>query len=202
MVLNLSSRGKNWAFGGLGLVCFVSLLTLEIATEDDHLSLFDVLGDALSMLLTIGAAVGVAMVALRLQLQHEENLGLLRDLETARAQGNGWRNKMRRQLAGVRAGIDAQFQEWNMTRAEREIGLLLLKGLSHKEIATLRASTEDTVRQQAHSIYRKADLPGKTAFLAYFLGGLYEPDDEMDGQLMSFEDGLDWHSPRDEAEIS
>lgn len=194
MVLNLDGRRGNWAFGALGLVCFTLLLTLEIATEDEHLSLFDTLGDVLSILLTIGAVVGLAVLALRLQAQHEKNVGLLRDLETARAQGNGWRNKMRRQLAGLRAEIDVQFQEWNLTRAEREIGLLLLKGLSHKEIATLRASTEETVRQQAHSIYRKADLPGKTAFLAYFLGALFEPDEEVDSRPTSSEDGLKWHS--------
>jgi DNA-binding CsgD family transcriptional regulator len=190
MILNLDNRRKTWAFGALGVVCFALLLTLEIATGDDEQSLFDILGDALSMLLTVGAAVGVAMVALRLQLQHEENLGLLRDLETAWAEGNGWRTKVRPHLAGLRAAIEIQFQQWGMTRAEREIGFLLLKGLSHKDIAALRASTEITVRQQAQSIYRKADLPGKTAFVAYFLGGLFELDDEMDGRPMSSDDGL------------
>jgi hypothetical protein len=32
------------------------------------------------------------------------------------------------------------------------------------------------VRQQAQAIYRKAALPGKTAFSAYFLEGLFTPD--------------------------
>ena len=63
-----------------------------------------------------------------------------------------------------------------MTAAEREVGLLILKGLSHKEIASLRATTEATVRQQAQAIYRKAGLPGKTAFSAYFLEDLFSPD--------------------------
>ena len=43
-----------------------------------------------------------------------------------------------------------------------EVALLILKGLSHKEIATLRSTSEATVRQQSQSIYHKADLPGKT----------------------------------------
>ena len=68
-----------------------------------------------------------------------------------------------------------------MTAAEREIGLLILKGLSHKEIAALRATTEATVRQQAQAIYRKANLPGKTAFSAYFLEDLFAPDVPIDG---------------------
>jgi DNA-binding CsgD family transcriptional regulator len=62
-----------------------------------------------------------------------------------------------------------------MTSAEREVGLLILKGLSHKEIAALRATTDATVRQQAQAIYRKAGLPGKTAFSAYFLEDLLVP---------------------------
>jgi DNA-binding NarL/FixJ family response regulator len=58
--------------------------------------------------------------------------------------------------------------------------------LSHKEIAALRATTEATVRQQAQAIYRKASLPGKTAFSAYFLEDLFAPEEEMvDGQRTS-----------------
>lgn len=190
---NLSDRQKNWAFGGLGVGCFALLLSLEIATENDDLSLLDILVDALAMLLTIGAAVGVAVVTLRLQVQHDEKLALIRDLEIARAEGNGWRNKVRSHLAGLKAGMEMQFQDWNLTPAEREVGLLLLKGLSHREVAALRASTEATVRQQAQSIYRKAGLPGKTAFVAYFLEDLFAPEDDMDGRAISSKDGLDWH---------
>lgn len=172
----LSERAIRWLLGGLGAGCFALLLTLEIVTEGDELSLSDVLVDALSLVLTIGAAVGVALLAQRLQIQHEEKLALIRDLEVARAEGNGWRSKVRSHLAGLRAGMDKQFQEWGMTVAEREVGLLILKGLSHKEIAALRATSEATVRQQAQAIYRKAKLPGKTAFSAYFLEDLFAPD--------------------------
>lgn len=109
---------------------------------------------------------------------------LIRDLAIAQAEGNGWRSKVRSHLAGLKAGMDRQFQEWGMTPAEREVGLLILKGLSHKEIAALRATTEATVRQQAQAIYRKASLPGKTAFSAYFLEDLFAPDEETDGSAL------------------
>jgi DNA-binding CsgD family transcriptional regulator len=77
--------------------------------------------------------------------------------------------------------MDRQFEDWGMTAAEREVGLLILKGLSHREIASLRATTEATVRQQAQAIYRKASLPGKTAFSAYFLEDLFAPEAVADG---------------------
>lgn len=171
----------TWLFGAFGLSCFALLLVIEISTETDDLTPLDIVGDATSLLLTIGAAVGVGAVAQRLQTQHEERLALLRDLEVARAEGNGWRDKVRSHLAGLKAGMDLQFQEWDLTPAEREVGLLILKGLSHKEIAALRATTEATVRQQAQSIYRKAGMPGKSAFSAYFLEDLFAPEDAIDG---------------------
>ena len=95
----------------IGLGCFALLLSLEIATESDALSLAVILIAALAMLLTIGAAVGVALVTLRLQAQHEEKMALMRDLQTARAEGDGWRNKVQSHLAGLKAGMDIQFQE-------------------------------------------------------------------------------------------
>jgi len=177
----LSEGQRRLLLAGLGGLCFVLLLALEVVTEGDELSLLDVFIDGIGILLTIGAAVGVALLAQRVESQHEEKMALIRDLEFARAEGNAWRNKVRSHLAGLKDGMDIQFLDWGMTAAEREIGLLILKGLSHKDIAVLRATTEPTVRQQAQSIYRKAKLPGKTAFCAYFLEDLFTPDDDPAG---------------------
>ncbi len=182
--MRLGERQIRWALAGIGSICFALLLALEIVTEGDELSLLDLVVDGLGILLTIGAAVGVALLAQRMHAQHEEKMALIRDLEIARVEGNGWRTKVRSHLAGLKAGMDTQFHEWDMTAAEREVGLLVLKGLSHKEIAALRATTEATVRQQAQSIYRKSNLPGKTAFSAYFLEDLFAPEDAT-GSLAS-----------------
>jgi len=177
----LSEGQRRLLLAGLGGLCFVLLLALEVVTEGDELSLLDVFIDGIGILLTIGAAVGVALLAQRVESQHEEKMALIRDLEFARAEGNAWRNKVRSHLAGLKDGMDIQFLDWGMTAAEREIGLLILKGLSHKDIAVLRSTAEPTVRQQAQSIYRKAKLPGKTAFCAYFLEDLFTPDDDPAG---------------------
>jgi DNA-binding CsgD family transcriptional regulator len=71
--------------------------------------------------------------------------------------------------------MDAQFSRWHLTEAEREVALLLLKGLSLKEIATVRATTERTVRAQARSLYSKAGLTGRAALSAFFLEDLLVP---------------------------
>lgn len=167
--LNLSERHKMWVFAGLGLICFALLLTLEIMTEEDELSLFDIAGDAVSLLLTVGVAVSVVVLVIRMQTQHAEKLDILRDLAIARTEERAPANGVRSRLAKLEGGMDIQFQQWGITATEREVGLLILKGLSNKEIAALRATTEATVRQQAQSIFRKANLPDKAAFLTYFL---------------------------------
>lgn len=173
---SLSERQIRWVLAGLGAGSFVLLLTLEVATESDDIEFLDFLVDALTMLLTISAAVGVALLAQRMQSQHEEKIGLIKDLEIARIEGKAWRSKVQASLNGIKAEMENQFEQWSMTTAERDVGLLILKGLSHKEIAHLRGTTEATVRQQAQSIYFKSDLPGKTAFSAYFLEDLFAPE--------------------------
>lgn len=55
------------------------------------------------------------------------------------------------------------------------MALLLLKGLSHKELAVVRGVSERTVREQARSIYSKGGLTGRTALSAFFLEDLLAP---------------------------
>lgn len=65
--------------------------------------------------------------------------------------------------------VKQQFSEWKLSNSEAEVGRLLLKGLSIREIAEVRHTQEKTVRSQASSIYRKASLEGRHAFAAWFL---------------------------------
>ena len=158
---NLSERQTRGILAGVGVGSFVLLITLDVLTEPDEIRPLELLVDAVTVLLTISAAVGVALLALRMQAQHEEKMTLIGDLETARKEGQHWRSKVQSKLNGIKVEMEAQFRLWGMTAAERDVGLLILKGLNHKEIAALRGTSEATVRQQAQSIYQKAELPGK-----------------------------------------
>ena len=71
-----------------------------------------------------------------------------------------------------------QFTRWGLTAAEREVGLLLLKGLSHKEVAAMRSTGETTIRQQALAIYRKSGLRNRSDLSAFFLEDLLLPAGE------------------------
>ena len=104
------------------------------------------------------------------------------ELTAARAEAVRWAEDAQRWsqeagdlLHGLGAAIDRQFDRWALTPAEREVALLQLKGLRHKEIAELRATSERTVRQQALAIYRKSGLNGRSDLAAFFLEDLLLP---------------------------
>ena len=70
---------------------------------------------------------------------------------------------------GLAQEVARQFDAWGLTRSEMEIGQLLLKGLTLREIAALRGTAEKTIRQQASSLYQKAGVSGRHAFSAWFI---------------------------------
>ncbi len=80
--------------------------------------------------------------------------------------------KTARLMGELSAIIHRQFDAWHLSEAEKEIALLLLKGLSLEEIAAVRSRSEKTVRQQASAIYTKAGVSGRHALSAYFFEDL------------------------------
>lgn len=86
-----------------------------------------------------------------------------------------WNAEAQSLLQGLGAAIDRQFDRWGLSPAEREIALLQLKGLRHRDIAELRQTSERTVRQQALSVYRKSGLNGRSDLAAFFLEDLLLP---------------------------
>ncbi len=96
-------------------------------------------------------------------------------LAAQEAEAVRWRSEARDLLQGLGAALGRQFQRWGLSAAEEEVALLLLKGLSHKEIAAARGITEATARQQARAVYRKAGLSGRNDLAAFFLEDLLLP---------------------------
>jgi len=90
----------------------------------------------------------------------------LENLDRTRSQPKKYVLEARKNLGNV---VTQQFLEWGLTESESDVGWLLLKGLSLKEIAVVRSTLEKTVRQQASSIYKKSGVPGRHAFSAWFI---------------------------------
>lgn len=99
-------------------------------------------------------------------------------LHSARSESRQWRERYQSTIRGLGEAIQNQFEAWQLSQAEAEIALLLLKGLSLKEIAAVRETGERTVREQARAVYRKAGLSGRSELSAFFLEDLLLPDPE------------------------
>jgi DNA-binding CsgD family transcriptional regulator len=104
-----------------------------------------------------------------------ETAALAARLAESRAEAARWKGEAATLIGGLGAAIDRQLDRWGLSPAEKEIALLLLKGLSHKDVAELRSVGETTVRQQARSIYKKGGLEGRHDLAAFFLEDLLTP---------------------------
>ncbi len=61
------------------------------------------------------------------------------------------------------------FREWQLTDAESEIALLLIKGFSISEISSIREKSEGTVKNQCSAVYRKAGVSSKQQLVSNVL---------------------------------
>lgn len=92
-----------------------------------------------------------------------------------RKEAEKWRLESKRFLDGLSSAIDDQLSKWSLTAAEKEVAFLLLKGLSLKEVASVRNTTERTARVQSMAIYSKAGLSSRSELSAFFLEDLLVP---------------------------
>lgn len=169
----LDARTRGWAVVAVvaGIALFVGIELID----EPKTTPFELLIEVLKITPVVITSVGVALLFRLTRQQRDEHLQVIRDLEIARLQGQRWRSESRTLLNGLGEAIDAQFTRWSLTDAEREVALLLLKGLSTKEIAAVRAGSERTVREHARAIYAKAGLTGRAALSAFFLEDLLAP---------------------------
>ena len=78
--------------------------------------------------------------------------------------------------------MEAYFQSWLLTPAERDVATFVIKGFSIAEIAELRGSAEGTIKTHLNSIYRKAGVPGRAQLVSLLV------EDLMNAPLI--EDGV------------
>ncbi|MCX5743767.1 MAG: LuxR C-terminal-related transcriptional regulator [Proteobacteria bacterium] len=165
---------------GAGVAVMTLLVAVDLATDARAGSTtLHVVVEA--VVITIGILVSVrSALTVRRLVREARDLRssaarLTRTLDASRQEADRWRRDARNLIDGLGAAIDQQFDAWGLSRAEQDIARLLLKGLSHKEIAQIRNVGETTVRQQAQATYRKAGLGGRNDLAAFFLEDLLTP---------------------------
>ena len=102
----------------------------------------------------------------------KENKVITQDLSCTKIELERFRRETKDLTLGLSAKIEEQLDLWRLSKAEKEVALLLLKGLGQREIAEIRKTAEKTIRQQATSIYQKSHLTGRHELSAFFLEDL------------------------------
>lgn len=113
-------------------------------------------------LLEIGAAVGL-FLGTALGFVASRRAGARAQLAEARL----------RAAQGAFADLlEERFRAWGLTPAERDVALFAIKGLTTAEIASLRRTSEGTVKAQTAAIYRKTSVIGRPQLLSLFIEDL------------------------------
>jgi DNA-binding CsgD family transcriptional regulator len=75
--------------------------------------------------------------------------------------------------SAIKSGFDTvihqKFDVWQLTKSEKEICLLAIRGLSITEIATHRASKEGTIKAHLHKIYVKAHVNSRAELMSVIM---------------------------------
>jgi DNA-binding CsgD family transcriptional regulator len=117
-------------------------------------------------------------VNLRHRLEKE-----IEDFSAFKRESDLWRADSRKYVDGLARAIDQQLSKWKLTTAEKEVAFLLLKGLSLKEVAEVRNTTEKTARVQSIAVYSKAGISGRSELSAFFLEDLLLPATDINEKV-------------------
>lgn len=111
------------------------------------------------LLLESVAAVALIGGVIFLMVELRGLLSRMSDMQTGLEIAHG-------HLADVIAGF---FDDWNLTKAERDVAIMILKGLDNDTIAQVRNTASGTVRAQATRIYAKSATDGRAQFISLFV---------------------------------
>lgn len=144
------------------------LYDLRMGAELQH-----IIGETI---IVLAAAMGVSYLLWERRRRSKEMKALSRTLSEADQQLKNITEDMRNARKRYGEAIHQQFNDWSLTHSEQQVAMLMLKGLSFKEIAAVRDTKEKTVRQQASGIYGKSGLDGRHELAAWFLEDFLTPE--------------------------
>ncbi len=164
---------KNRVIIMLSIFLMVSFIFLDMFEDYTEGAKFLHLAIELLMLLL---AAGIFVVILKEYMQEKnQRIDLQNSVDNLIQEQRQLKEQSRLYLNGLSEVIDKQFKNWRLTPSEQEVGFMLLKGFSLKEIAHLRVASEKTVHTQSQAIYKKSGIHGRSEFSAYFLEDLLPP---------------------------
>ena len=160
---------KEYVFIVLLLLISVASLVDVVIDYSEHASREHLVLEFCLILLSLG---GIVYLVLEIFKHKRKNQTLAVQLADTQKNLSETQSRVKKVGQQYRQVIREQLEEWQLSESENEVAMLLLKGLSFKEIAEVRETQEKTVRQQASSLYKKAGLAGRHEFAAYFFEDL------------------------------
>ena len=115
--------------------------------------------DGAHMWLEAAAAVALVVGVLFLMVELRRLMARMSQLESGMRAARG-------EMADL---IDTFFGEWGLTPSERDVALLVLKGIDNETIAQMRGTAPGTVRAQCTAIYGKAGVDGRAQLFSVFM---------------------------------
>lgn len=72
-----------------------------------------------------------------------------------------------------------KFNDWGLTTAERDVTLLIMRGLSVAEIAAARNTAQGTIKAQSTSVFRKVGVKSKTDLMSLIIDEFITSDQPL-----------------------
>ncbi len=155
------------------LIIVTILVSIDIFTDSrEGVILWHVLVEGFIALAALAGVLYLLRGTINLQRRLRQEI---EDFSAFKKEAETWREDSKKYIDGLAHAIDQQLTKWKLTVAEKEVAFLLLKGLSLKEIADVRKTTEKTARVQSMAIYSKAGISGRSELSAFFLEDLLLP---------------------------
>lgn len=171
MTIKMKSKERFVVAGVLGLVALLAGADL-VTDAREGVVFWHVLIEGSVAVSAIFGVFYILRGTVELKHQLEREVDKFSDFKI---EAERWRVNSRKYIEGLANAIDQQLTKWGLSPAEKEVAFLLLKGLSLKEIADVRATAEKTARAQSAAIYSKSGLTGRSDLSAFFLEDLLVP---------------------------
>jgi DNA-binding CsgD family transcriptional regulator len=167
----MNSKERKFITAILSVIIFITIADL-ISDHNEGAKWWHLFAEAC---VATGSAAGILFLMKdSFSMKHTLEEQRLTNVELKR-EAEKWREQSRKFLQGLSSAIDHQLSDWKLTASEKEVAFLLLKGLSLKEIASARNTSEKTARAQSIAVYSKAGVSGRSELSAFFLEDLLVP---------------------------
>lgn len=114
-----------------------------------------ILHEIFTLMTLAGFCVGMYFIARSYRLAASNTRFLMKQLDVAKGE--------------FQSGVDGYLDQWGLSKAEKDIALLTIKGMTISEIAEIRQTKQSTIKTQSSAIYRKSGVSSRTQLVSMLI---------------------------------